>query len=48
MNSNSAVRFKPALTKDELITIQKRSAKLSDVRMLQWEVVRLLAGAANA
>jgi hypothetical protein len=43
MNSNAAMRFKPALTKDDLTAIQERSADAPDVRMLLWEVARLRA-----
>jgi hypothetical protein len=34
MNSNPAMRFKPALTKDDLTAIQERSADSPDVRAL--------------
>jgi hypothetical protein len=43
MNSNPEMRFKPALTKDDLTAIQERSADLPDVRVLLWEVARLRA-----
>jgi len=43
MNSNPAMRFKPALTKDDLTAIQERSAESPDVRALLWEVARLRA-----
>jgi hypothetical protein len=43
MNSNPAMRFKPALTKDDLTAIQERSADSPDVRALLWEVARLRA-----
>jgi hypothetical protein len=38
MNSNPAMRFKPALTNDELTALQGRSADLPDARSLLWEV----------
>jgi hypothetical protein len=43
MNSNPAMRFKPALTRDDLTAIQERSAESPDVRTLLWEVARLRA-----
>ena len=43
MNSNPAMRFKPALTKDDLTANQERSAESRDVRALLWEVARLRA-----
>ncbi|WP_343024461.1 hypothetical protein [Massilia sp. MP_M2] len=43
MNSNPAMRFKSALTKDELKTIQDRNPDSPDVRALLWEVARLRA-----
>jgi len=43
MNSNPAMRFKSALTKDDLTAIQERSADSPDVRALLWEVARLRA-----
>jgi len=43
MNSNPAMRFKPALTKDDLKAIQDRNSDLPDVRELLWEVARLRA-----
>jgi hypothetical protein len=43
MNSNPTMRFKPALTKDDLTAIQERSADSLDVRVLLWEVARLRA-----
>jgi len=43
MNSNSATRFKPALTKDDLKAIQDRNPDSLDVRALLWEVARLRA-----
>ena len=43
MNSNPAMRFKPALTKDDLKAIQDRSPDSPHVRALLWEVARLRA-----
>ena len=43
MNSNPAMRFKPALTKDDLKAIQDRNPDSPDVRALLWEVARLRA-----
>ncbi|MEF9926818.1 MAG: hypothetical protein RR775_17735 [Massilia sp.] len=43
MNSDSAMRFKRALNKEELTAIQARSADSHDVRTLLWEVARLRA-----
>ena len=43
MNSNPAMRFKPALTKEDLKAIQERGADSADVRALLWEVARLRA-----
>jgi hypothetical protein len=43
MSKNPAMRFKPALTKDDLTAIQERSADSPDVRALLWEVARLRA-----
>lgn len=43
MNSNPAMRFKPALTKDDLKAIQDRNLDSPDVRALLWEVARLRA-----
>jgi hypothetical protein len=43
MNSNRAMRLKPALTKNDLTDIQERSADSPDVRALLWEVARLRA-----
>ena len=43
MNSNLAMRFKRALTKDDLTAIQERSIHSPDVRALLWEVARLRA-----
>jgi hypothetical protein len=43
MSSNPALRFKPALTKDDLTAIQERSADSADARALLWEVARLRA-----
>jgi hypothetical protein len=43
MNSNPAMRFKAALTRDDLTSIQERSDDLPDVRALLWEVARLRA-----
>ena len=37
------MRFKPALTKEDLTAIQERSADSPDVRALLWEVARLRA-----
>jgi hypothetical protein len=37
------MRFKPALTKDDLKAIQDRNLDSSDVRALLWEVARLRA-----
>ena len=37
------MRFKPALTKDDLKAIQDRSPDSPDVRALLWEVARLRA-----
>jgi len=41
MNSNSAKRTRPALTREDLKVIQARSADSPDVRALLWEVARL-------
>jgi hypothetical protein len=41
MNSNPAMRFKPALTNDDLTVIQDRSVDSPDVHLLLWEVARL-------
>lgn len=43
MNSTPAMRFKSALTKDDLKTIQDRNPDSADVRTLLWEVARLRA-----
>lgn len=43
MNSDPAMRFKLALTKDDLTAIQERSVESPDVRALLWEVARLRA-----
>jgi hypothetical protein len=43
MNSKSAMRFKPALTKGDLKEIQDRNSASPDVRELLWEVARLRA-----
>ena len=43
MNSNFTVRFRPALTKDNLTAIQGRNTDSPDVRALLWEVARLRA-----
>jgi len=43
MNSTFAMRFKPALTKDELTTMRERNSDSPDVRALLWEVARLRA-----
>jgi hypothetical protein len=43
MNSNPAMRFKRALTKDDLKAIQDRNQDSPDVRALLWEVARLRA-----
>lgn len=37
------MRFKPALTKEDLQVIQERGADSPDVRALLWEVTRLRA-----
>ncbi len=37
------MRFKPALTKEDLKGIQERGADSADVRALLWEVARLRA-----
>jgi hypothetical protein len=37
------MRFKPALTKDDLKAIQDRNPDSPDVRALLWEVARLRA-----
>lgn len=37
------MRFKPALTKDDLRAIQDRNPDAPDVRALLWEVARLRA-----
>jgi hypothetical protein len=41
MNSNPAMRVEPALTKNDLIVIQDRSAGSPDVHVLLWEMTRL-------
>ena len=43
MNSITAMRFKRALTKDDLKAIQDRNPDSPDVRALLWEVARLRA-----
>lgn len=43
MNSKSAMRFKPALTRADLTAIQGRNPDSPDVRTLLWEVARLRA-----
>jgi hypothetical protein len=43
MNSIPAMRFKRALTKDDLKAIQDRNPDSPDVRALLWEVARLRA-----
>lgn len=43
MNSDSALRFKSLLIKDDLTAIQELSAESTDVRALLWEVTRLRA-----
>ena len=42
------MRFKPALTKDDLKTTQDHNSDLPDLRELLWEVAAACAGAANA
>jgi len=37
------MRFKPPLTRDDLIGIQERNPESADVRALLWEVKRLRA-----
>jgi hypothetical protein len=43
MNSNPIMRFKPALTKEDLKAVQDRNLDSPDVRALLWEVARLRA-----
>jgi hypothetical protein len=43
MNSIPAMRFRPALTKDDLKAIQDRNPDSPDARALLWEVARLRA-----
>jgi len=43
MNSKSAMRFKPPLTRDDLAAIQDRSSNSPDTRALLWEIARLRA-----
>lgn len=38
MNSNPRMRFKPPLTRADLVAIQERNPGSADVRALLWEV----------
>jgi hypothetical protein len=43
MNSGSRMRFKPPLTRADLVAIQERNPESTDVRALLWEVKRFRA-----
>jgi hypothetical protein len=43
MNSNPAIGFEPALTKNDLTVIQDRNADSPDIHVLLWEMTRLRA-----
>jgi hypothetical protein len=43
MNSGPHMRFKPALTRADLVAIQERNPESADVRTLLWEVKRFRA-----
>jgi hypothetical protein len=43
MNSNPRMRFKPPLTRADLVAIQERNPGRADVRALLWEVKRFRA-----
>jgi hypothetical protein len=43
MNSGPHMRFKPPLTRADLVAIQERNLESADVRTLLWEVKRFRA-----
>jgi hypothetical protein len=43
MNSGPHMRFKPPLTRADLVAIQERNPESADVRALLWEVKRFRA-----
>jgi hypothetical protein len=43
MNSGFHMRFKPPLTRADLVAIQERNPESADVRTLLWEVKRFRA-----
>jgi hypothetical protein len=43
MNSDPQIRFKPPLSRADLVAIQERTPESADVRALLWEVKRFRA-----